>query len=301
MPAVNDDVDPTPHLAAAVSALEHGRMPMPMRHHRILQMIQAEGYLSVARIAAAFGISRMSARRDLDALSDRGLVTRSHGGAMPAAVPPPALAVPEFEARELQYDTRRRRHNAAKQAIARAAAALLGPQDNVALDVGSTVLALARELARGSGVRVLTNHLRVASVLAGSRCEVLMPGGIVRPQELSVCGQAAVEQIDRHWFTKAFIGVAGLTDLGGFDSSPEDTLVKRAYIQHADQVVLLCDQSKFGQRSLAQACTLGEIDIVITDADPPPGLAAALRAAGVQTLVATGEGDIPGVRRVPSA
>jgi DeoR family glycerol-3-phosphate regulon repressor len=81
--------------------------------------------------------------------------------------------------------------------------------------------------------------------------------------------------------------VAGLTDQGGFDSSPEDTRVKRAYIEHADQVVLLCDQSKFGHRSLAQACSLDEIDIVITDAAPGPELARALRAAGVRTVVAT--------------
>jgi DeoR/GlpR family transcriptional regulator of sugar metabolism len=264
---------------------EHERLPMPVRRQRILEMIHAEGYVSVARIAQAFGISQMSARRDLDALSSQGRVVRSHGAAMPATATAPP--VPEFEARELQYDTRRRRHNAAKQAIARTAAALLDPQDNIALDVGSTVLALARELARGPGLRVFTNHLRAASVLAGSRCEVLMPGGIVRAQELSVCGQAAIEQVGRHWFSKAFIGVAGLTDQGGFDSSPEDTRVKRAYIEHADQVVLLCDQSKFGHRSLAQACSLDEIDIVITDAAPGPELARALRAAGVRTVVAT--------------
>lgn len=280
-----DDSTTAPPLASTTApAHEHERLPVPVRQQRILEMIHAEGYVSVARIAQAFGISQMSARRDLDALSDQGQVVRSHGAAMPVTAS--GGPVSEFETRELQYDTRRRRHNGAKQAIARAAAGLLDPQDNIALDVGSTVLALARELARGPGLRVFTNHLRAASVLAGSRCEVLMPGGIVRAQELSVCGQAAIEQVGRHWFSKAFIGVAGLTDRGGFDASPEDTLVKRAYIEHADQVVLLCDQSKFGHRSLAQACSLDEIDIVITDAAPGPDLARALRTAGVRTLVA---------------
>lgn len=291
MRVVDKDARAVPLRVAPSLSPERERLPMPLRHQRILEMILAEGYVSVSRIAQAFGISQMSVRRDLDALSDQGLVQRSHGAAMPLKSASPASAVLEFEARELQYDTRRRRHNAAKQAIARAAVALLGPQDNIALDVGSTVLALARELARGPGLRVLTNHLRVASVLAGSRCEVLMPGGIVRPQELSVCGHAAFEQIGRHWFTKVFIGVAGLTESGGFDSSPEDTLVKRAYIQHADQVILLCDQSKFGHRSLAQACSLDEIDIVITDAEPTSDLSAALRASGVQTLVAPAGDD----------
>jgi DeoR/GlpR family transcriptional regulator of sugar metabolism len=93
--------------------------------------------------------------------------------------------------------------------------------------------------------------------------------------------------------TRAFGGgflagsVAGLTEEGGFDSSPEDTQIKRGYIERADQVILLCDSSKFGQRSLAQACTLDEIDMVITDAAPPPALAAALKAAHVVVRVAS--------------
>jgi len=281
-----DDSTRAPAGTMTLPVVEQERLPMLVRHQRILEMIQAEGYLSVARIAQAFGVSQMSARRDLDVLSSQGRLIRSHGAAM-AAPEPSVPPVAEFETRELQYDTRRRRHNAAKQAIARTAAALLDPQDNIALDVGSTVLALARELARGPGLRVFTNHLRAASVLAGSRCEVLMPGGIVRAQELSVCGQAAIEQVGRHWFTKAFIGVAGLTGQGGFDASPEDTRVKRAYIEHADQVILLCDQSKFGHRSLAQACSLDEIDLVITDASPGPDLARALSDANVRVVVAT--------------
>ena len=248
-------------------------------------MMDQEGFVNVARIAQALGISQMSARRDLDALSGQGRLVRSHGAAMPALPAAPSVA-PDFEARELQYDTRRRRHNLAKQAIARTAAARLGADDNIALDVGSTVLALGRELVKGPGLRVFTNHLRLASLLAGSRCEVLMPGGIVRAQELSLCGQTAVEQASQHWFTKVFIGVAGLTEDGGFDSSPEDTQVKRAYIEHADQVILLCDASKFGQRSLARACALDEIDVVITDRKPAASLAAALRAARVEVVVA---------------
>ena len=263
------------------------RLPAALRRRRILDMIRTQGYVSVARIAEQFGVSQMSARRDLDALSVQGHLVRSHGAAFAAQEASPAPREgSEFETRELQYDTRRRRQNAAKHAIARSAAALLAPEDNVALDVGSTVLALGRELAKGPGLRIFTNHLRLAALLAGTRCEVLMPGGIVRAQELSLCGQTAAEQTAQHWFTKAFIGVAGLTEQGGFDASPEDTQIKRAYIARADQVILLCDSSKFGRRSLALACTLDEIDMVITDAPPPASLASALAAARVILRVA---------------
>lgn len=262
-------------------------LPAAVRQQRILELVRRDGFVSVAQLAQQFGISQMSARRDLDALSERGLIQRSHGSAV-AAVPDvtPSELRGDAEARELQYETRRRRQNIAKQAIARSAASLVGPDDNVALDVGSTVLTLARELARHAGLNVFTNHLRVASLLAGSNCVVLMPGGIVRAQELSICGQEAVEDVGRRWFSKVFIGVAGITNEGGFDSSPEDTEVKRAYIAHADQVFLLCDSTKFGKRSLAKACDLDEIDVLITDASPPRQLAAALAAAGVMVRVA---------------
>lgn len=263
------------------------RLPPAVRRQRILELMWREGFVSVAQIAERFGVSQMSARRDLDALSEQGRLVRSHGAAVPASPPAAARGAAEDEARELQYDTRRRRQNAAKQAIARSAAALLGPDDNLALDVGSTVLALGRELVKGPGLRVFTNHLRLAALLAGTRCEVLMPGGIVRAQELSLCGQTALAQTAQHWFSKAFIGVAGLTEEGGFDSSPEDTQIKRGYIERADQVILLCDASKFGQHSLALACTLDEIDMIITDAAPPPSLFAALKAAKVVVRVAS--------------
>lgn len=274
--------DPHPQEEAAT------RLPAAVRRQRILEIMRSDGFVSVARIAQALDVSQMSVRRDLDTLSQQGSLVRSHGGAQPAARAPAASdGMVEFETRELQYETRRRQHSAAKQAIARSAAALVGPEDNLALDVGSTVLMLGRELAKNIGVRIFTNHVRLATLMAGTRCEVLMPGGIVRAQELSICGQSAVNQVREHWFSKVFIGVGGLTDQGGFDASPEDTQVKRAYIERAEQVILLCDSSKFGRRSLAHACALEEIDLLITDAAPTGELARALSAARVTVRVAT--------------
>jgi DeoR/GlpR family transcriptional regulator of sugar metabolism len=287
MPTSGDAVLAGP--AALVQRTAETALPAAVRQQRIVEWVRRDGYVRVATLAERFGISQMSARRDLEALSKQGLIQRSQGAAVAtqaASLPggPPAMG--EADMREQQYETRRRRQIVAKQAIARSAAGLLSPEDNIALDVGSTALTLARELVKHAGIHVFTNHLRVASLLAGSRCVVLMPGGIVRAQELSVCGQQAVEDASRRWFSKAFIGVAGLTQEGGFDSSPEDTQVKRAYIEHADQVILLCDASKFGKRSLVQACGLQEIDVLITDAEPPKALALALAQASVRVVVA---------------
>lgn len=101
-----------------------------------------------------------------------------------------------------------------------------------------------------------------------------------------MCGHTALQQTSKHWFTKAFLGVSGLTEQGGFDSSTEDTQVKRVYIERLDEVILLCDSSKFGKRSLAHASRLEAIDMVTSDAEPPAALLAALMAAGVELRIA---------------
>ncbi|MDE2396190.1 MAG: DeoR/GlpR transcriptional regulator [Burkholderiales bacterium] len=266
--------------AAAVAP----RLPAAVRRQRIQQMLKSEGFISVAKIANLLGVSTMSVRRDLDELAKAGELVRSYGTAMPSQ-PASAAALPLDES-ELQYETRRRRNGAAKEAIARTAARLIEPGHMIALDVGSTVHSLAREISGHVGLRVFTNHLRVASMLAATGCEVVVPGGTVRAKEMSICGAAAVDQVRSHWFNQAFIGVSGLNEEGGFDYSWDDSEVKRAYIERCDRCIVLCDSSKFERKSVARVCRLGQIGLLVTDAAPPPALAAALEREGVEVMVA---------------
>jgi DeoR/GlpR family transcriptional regulator of sugar metabolism len=215
----------------------------------------------------------MSVRRDLEALEQAGELVRSHG----AAMPPPSGEDPH----ELRYESRRRSAATAKEAIAATALQLVSEESSLALDVGSTVLALARALAKGGRARVFTNHLRAASALAGDRHVVYMPGGLVRAHEMSVCGAQAVAQVREHWFDLCFLGASGLCNEGAFDHSHEDSEVKRAYIERSQRVVLLCDASKFDRRSTIKFCSLDQIHQLVCDELPSASLATALREAGV--------------------
>ncbi len=248
-------------------------VPAAARQHRIKALLAQEGYVGVTDIASRLGVSAMSVRRDLEALEQAGELVRSRGAAMPT----PAKGDPH----ELRYEARRRSAAAAKEAIAAQALQLVPQEAALALDVGSTVLALARALAKGGRARVFTNHLRVASALAGDRHGVYMPGGLVRAHEMSVCGAQAVAQVREHWFDLCFLGASGLCAEGGFDHSHEDSEVKRAYIERSEHVVLLCDATKFDRRSTVKFCTLDQIDQLVCDELPAAGLAAALRDAGV--------------------
>jgi DeoR/GlpR family transcriptional regulator of sugar metabolism len=255
------------------------RQPGP-RQARILELLASRGFVTVREVAEATGVSEITARRDLVELEERKALKRTHGGAMTMR----DGQVEIFDASEPTFDARRRRNSKAKLAIAGRAAQLVKPGSTIALDVGTSTLELARCL-RGIGeIRIVTNNLRAASLLADSPHAVYVPGGRVRGKELSVYGSVTADQIRTYWFDIAFIGVSGVTEGGLFDYSPEDTEIKRIYMERAKRVVVLCDAQKFGHHSMVQVAPLDAFHMLVTDRPPAPSLAAALVSAGVELL-----------------
>jgi DeoR family glycerol-3-phosphate regulon repressor len=251
------------------------------RRNAIETMVAERGALSVAELAACFGVSEMTIRRDLEQLEKRGGIERAHGGALrPANLPVPAM--------EPSFVARRDENAAAKSAIARAAAQLAQAGDVVALDVGSSVTALAEVLRARADLGVVTHNLHVVAALAAvdSGPGLYVLGGHYRRTEGSLCGPNAAHELDQLWLSLAFIGVAGLGPEGLFDYSTEEAEIKRLYRARAQKVCVLCDASKFGRRSLVRVAGLDAIDILVTNAAPDGALATALAAAGVRVIVA---------------
>lgn len=248
-----------------------------LRQRAILAALRQEGFVSVAAIAARFGVSGMTARRDLQQLALPGVARRTCGGA--AAVAP----LPDDE---VSFATRQNENRSAKQAIGEAAAALVRTGESIGVDVGSTTLELARALHDRRRIIVFTHSLRVAMLLADSSVCTYLPGGLVRAEEMSVGGHITVTQM-QHWrMDVAFLGVSGITPDGVFDFSPEDVAVKRAYRRCAARVILLADASKFGRFSAVRIGSLAGINTLVTDRPPEGTLHAALAAARVEVIVA---------------
>jgi len=246
-------------------------------------MLGRAGFLSVAEASERMGVSAMTIRRDLELLEARGVLTRTHGGAI--AIQGRRLEV--FDAVEPVFEQRRRRQAGAKAKMAAAAAALIGPNETIALDVGTSVLALAKELVGRADLKFLTNNLPAAMTLSGGPSPVYLLGGQLRGPEMSVIGTGATEQARSYYVDRAFIGVSGLIEGGFYDYSLEDSDVKRAFIERAHQVVALCDSSKFDHRAMARICALNQVHLVVTESAPPAHLAEALQAAGTVVLVAS--------------
>jgi len=111
-------------------------------------------------------------------------------------------------------------------------------------------------------------------------------GGALRAREGSLCGRIARQQLREHWLARVFLGVAGIDAEGFYDYSPEEAEVKLAFMERARERIVLCDASKFGERSFLRLCGLDAVTTLITDRAPPAPLHQALERHGVRVIVA---------------
>jgi len=160
-----DDPDPNP-----ISDKTSKKLPAALRRARIMSSFEKNGFVSITSLADELGVSGMTVRRDLDLLGRRGLLERTHGGAV-------ATGQLAFDEDEPAFEQRMRRNALEKSSIALAAARLVAPGDSVGLDVGTSILALANELAPRKDLRVFTNNLRVGMQMAGGNSTVYILGG----------------------------------------------------------------------------------------------------------------------------
>src|SRR3954454_17524245 len=159
------------------------------RRSIVAEWLQSAGAGTITDLQSRFGVSPMTARRDLSILADRGLARRTHGGAV----------LPSLAARENSFAARLGDSREAKTRLAEAAYALLTPGETVFLDASSTTYFLARLIAeRGLGVRVITNSLPVLHELSDADAEVIAIGGTFRRLTCSYVGPAAVRAVREH-------------------------------------------------------------------------------------------------------
>jgi DeoR family glycerol-3-phosphate regulon repressor len=277
--------------SATDDSATQGTVPAGARRARLANMVGRDGFVSAAHTAEILGVSSMTIRRDLIALESQGLLRRTHGGAVALAARPEV-----FDEEEPIFEQRRRKNAAAKAQMAAAAARMIGARETIALDVGTSVLALAEALVRRHDLRIFTNSIPSAITLTASRSPIYLLGGQLRGPELAVIGATATAQLEQYYFDRFFLGVSGVIESGFYDYALEDSEVKRAFIERSKQVVALCDSSKFDHRALALICAIERCHALVTDAPPPPHLAQAFKRAKIQVVIA-GPAPVPGMTR----
>ena len=248
------------------------------RRKTILELIETQSSISVVQLSRVLGVSDMTVRRDLRILSNSGLLERVHGGALSRRG---RSYEPPFFIREKESG----RH---KELIGQRAASLIQQGDSVTLDVGTTTLELARNMEGIPNLSVLTASLRIANELVDSpNIRLILTGGMVRQQELSLVGYIAERTYEEFRVDKAFVGVGGIhVEAGLTEYNLEDAQVKKSLIANADQVIVLADSRKLGETCFAYIAPLSSVDILVTDADASPEMLEAFRENGVEVIIA---------------
>lgn len=241
------------------------------RHQRILSMLAASQQVSANDLAQMLNVSRETVRRDLVDLEESGQVNRVHGGAI--------LPEPRSEQPFRQRMTAQLR---AKSEIARKAAALIQPGQTILVDAGTTTAIFARELAKLSGVSVITNSLDVASTLQGAGRQVLLLGGRMATDVPATVGELTLSEIRRFHADLCFSApVAVHATKGAFFYDLQEAEIAIAMAAQAPRSILLADHCKLGEISRVRSWTAGEIDVLVTNRAAAAERLAAFRQAGV--------------------
>jgi DeoR family transcriptional regulator of aga operon len=232
------------------------------RANDILQLLLSRGRTSVEELSARFAMSAASVRRDLVRLEERGLVHRTHGGAMLAGqVYEPFRFDEAFTVREQRFAQE-------KQRIAMAAAELVEENETIGVTAGTTTTQVARGLRLRKGLHIITNAVNIGMELGASEgLETTLTGGSMRwPGAFSLIGPTALESLHTVLMDKVFLGVTGIDpERGATTIQPEEAAIFRAMTRRAKVVVVVADSSKVGRASAAVICGVSDVDILITD------------------------------------
>lgn len=249
------------------------------RRERILELLRDtdSGRLTVEEFAQSLKISQETVRRDLTLLASGGRIAKFHGG---AALPQPSGEGP--------FRTRMAESVREKRAIGRTAAALFRTGDTLLVDTGSTTIVFAEELARQSGLTVITNSLIIAQTMTRGRNghRAFLIGGEYSDEAMENLGALAVRQVGHFHAIHAVITVGAIEMEGAMDYTLEEAEIARAMIAQARQLTVIADSSKLEKAGLFRVCRLDAVDRLVTDARPKGALSDALVAAGVEIVVA---------------
>lgn len=256
-------------------------MLAPERQSRILAELDRAESVRVAELAIELNVSEMTIRRDIEALDNRALLRRIHGG---------AARLRQFSAVEPGFASNVGSGRARKEAIAALALSMVKPGMTIALTGGTTTFALARLLFRVPNVTVVTNSFKAAEVLyeqlPGRSQTVLITGGERTPSEALVgpLTNLVLEQLN---VDLCFMGVHGLDPERGLTSpNAVEAETNRAFIRAAEALVVLADHSKFNVTSLAQIAPLRQVSTLITDTGASKSLLAPFAALVADLRVA---------------
>lgn len=248
------------------------------RHQYILDKIRDQGDVSVSRLSEKLKVSEVTIRKDLSFLEEKGLLFRTHGGAIQKNP-----YINERPVSEKQYINAKE-----KELIGKAGARLIGEDDTIIIASGTTVLAMAKEIRPIAELTVISASLNVSLELSKYKeIEILQLAGVLRKSSFSVVGSYSEGILSSFSCNKLFLGIDGLDpEFGLTTTSLQEAQLNQKMIEAAEQLIVLTDSNKFGRRGFGKICDLDKVDIIITDNKMPKAYLRIFKELGIEVIVA---------------
>ncbi|CAG9163939.1 DeoR/GlpR family DNA-binding transcription regulator [Cupriavidus pampae] len=251
------------------------------RQTALLEEVRSQGFASIDALARKFGVTLQTVRRDVNLLAENGMLTRFHGG----------VRMENSTTENIAYRQRQLLNADGKARIGRAVAAAVPDGCSLILNIGTTVEEIARALIHHRGLRVITNNLHVANILADNPdCEVIVAGGVLRSRDRGIIGEATVEFIRQFKVDIGLIGISGIEADGTLrDFDFREVKVARTIMEHSREIWLAADASKFNRQAMVELAPLTCIDRLFTDEPLRDPFVQMLGESGVNCVVADPE------------
>ena len=251
------------------------------RRKVIRELVRAQGVVRVADLSAQLDVSEITVRRDLEALEQEGVLERTHGG---------AIYSQRLRAEPL-YTDKDRIHRREKQAIGRAAAALVKDGDTLLINSGSTTLQVIHHLRLSGrqGIKIVTSNVGALAEVLDSDLELILIGGSFRQQSNSLVGPLAVMALERVNANRAFIGVDGVSARHGLTTPIlQEAEIAQLMIERTHgPVIVVADHSKVGVIADFVTAPIDRVNILVTDEGFDEEYRAELEGRGVEIIIAS--------------
>jgi len=227
------------------------------RQKKIIQILHRDGFVKVNNLSLEYNVSEETIRRDLQKLESEGQLYRTYGGAYLTQVVNSDIPVSFRE--EVLVES--------KSNIADICLGLIEERDTIILDASTTALHVAKRLYEFQKLTVITNSMKIISVLSEwEHIKVLSCGGTLRSTAMSFVGQESVKFLENYYADKAFVSCTSIDKERGItDSNEMEAQVRKKMLERASEKILIADITKFNSTSFAAIAPLSLIDTVVTD------------------------------------
>lgn len=249
-------------------------MLLDQRRDSILELIERKGFVSLKDLSEQTRVSESTVRRDLEYLESIGQIRRTRGGAA-------------YVGESLTgFEDRKSFAHREKQRIGRKVAELIGAQETIILDGGTTTLEVAKHLA-GNSLQVVTNSLPIMNQLVGAaNVELIFLGGYLYPKTGVALGGLTVASLKLIHARRLIMGVGGITEAGLFNSNSLLVETERQMMDSADEVIVAADSTKFGHTELVRLCGLEAVHRMVVDDGLSPEWRQRILDNGIELIIA---------------